>query len=610
MRLRIIWLFLGLLAVLPAGAQVTVGDNLSMRMDGNLGAGYTADYGNAQPSDHGLGLNGNANVNGYYYNPGFFTFTLSPYYNRSQENSGVQSITNASSFNVGTGIFSGSHFPGAISWGKTFDSSGNFGLPGIQGFTTHGDTTQLGIAWSALLPNLPPVSAQYTQSSTSSSVFGTDQRDDSTSRNLNLQSSYRLAGWWMTARFGEFYSRSQIPAFLTGGEANIGDQNSTTFNYNASHRLPLRGSGSFSYTYDAYHGDGGITNMSGSSNNYSGNATFQPWTRLSTSFGMQYNSNLSAVVEQQLASAGSIAPQVNLGTGSHSLMFYNNDTVSILRNLSASFTVNRIEQEVFGTSVAVTHYSGIVNYRIQKPLWGSIMVFGGVNDQSTDAGNQGAGLVAGINFSRMFAGWDVGAGFSYAQEVETVLATSTTSNYSYQASARRRLSRHLQWYSNFSGFHTGLSAVTGSASHSENYSSTILYRSYSIGANLSKSYGTALLTANGLVTTPLTIPIAVLGSNQYLLLNGTSWGVNASASPFRRLTVSGSYARAQSQTTTPTLTSANSSQLLFAYTQYQFRKMSFSGGFTHLMQGVGASGMPPTNFSSYYFGIQRWFKPF
>jgi len=587
-----------------------VGDNLSMRMDGTLGAGYNADYGNAQPSDHSLQLNGNANVNGYYYNPGFFNFTLSPYYNRSQENSGGQSITDASSFNVSTGIFSGSHFPGAISWGKTYNSTGNYGLPGIQGFTTHGDSTQFGIAWSALLPNLPPVSAQYTQSSTSSSVYGTDQQDNSNTRNFNLQSSYRLAGWWMTARFGEFYTRSEIPSFLTAGESDLGDQNSTTFNYNASHKLPLRGSGSFSYTYSGYNGDGGATSTSGSSNNYSADATLLPWTRLSTSFGMQYNSNLSAVVEQQLVSAGSIAPQVNLGQGSHSLMFYNNDTFFILRNLSASVNFSRIQQEVFGTSVAVNHYSGIVNYRIQKPLWGSIMVYGGVNDQSTDAGNQGAGLVAGANFSRIIAGWDVGAGFSYAQDVETVLATSTTSNYSYQANVRRRFGRRLQWFSNFNGFHTGLSAVEGSASHSESYSTNLIYRNYSVGANYSNSSGTALLTANGLVTTPVLIPVSVLGSNQYLLLNGTSYGVNGSASPFRRLTVSGSYNHAQSQTTTPTLSSANSSQLLSVYTQYQFRKMSYGGGYTHLMQGVGAAGTPPTNFTSYYFGIQRWFRPF
>ncbi len=609
MRLRITWLFLGLLAVLPVSAQVTVGDNLSMRMDGNLGAGYSADYGNAQPTDHSLGLNGNANLNGYYYNPKFLTFTATPYYNRSQENSGQGSLTDASAISIGSGIFSGSHFPGSISWGKTFNSTGNYGLPGIQGFTTHGDTTQFGIGWSALLPNLPPVSAQYTQFSSSSSVFGTNQQDNSTSRNLNLQSSYRLAGWWMTARFGEVHTHSETPAFLSAGESIAGDTNSTNFNFNALHKLPLNGSGAFSYSYGGYSGDGGATSTSGSSNNYSANASFQPWTRFSTQFGMQYNSNLSAVVEQQLASAGSIVPQVNLGSGSHSLSFYNSDSFYILHNLSASFNFNRIQQEVYGTSVEVNHYSAILNYRFQKPLWGSFLVYGGVNDQAADGANQGAGLVAGVNFSRIIAGWDVGASFSYAQDVETVLATATTSNYSYQGSVRRNLRRHLQWFGNFSEFHTGLSTVAGSSSHSENYNTSIHYRDSTVAVNYASSTGAALLTANGLVTTPVTI-LPVLGSNQYLLINGTSYGVSGSVSPFRKMVISGNYTHAQSMTTSTSLSSANSSQILSINAQYQFRKMQFTGGYTHLMQGVGASGTPPTNFSSYYVGIQRWFKPF
>lgn len=609
-RLRIIWLLAGLAAVLPASAQLKLGDDLSMTMDGTLGAGYNAGYGNAEPSGHTLGLNGSGNINGYYYNPKFLTFTATPYYNRSQENSGSGSLTDASGITIGTGIFGGSHFPGSISWGKTYNSTGNYGLPGLQGFTTHGNSTQFGIGWAAVLPNLPTLSTQYTQSSSSSSVYGTDQQDNSTSRNLNLQSTYRLAGWWMTGHFGENFVHTELPSFLTPNGSNIGDTHSTTFNFNASHKLPMHGSGAFSYARDSFSSDGGTAHTSGSTDNFSANANFQPSKRFTTQFGTQYNSNLEAVVEQQLAAAGSIAPQVNLGSGSHSLSFYNSDSFYILRNLSASFNFIRMQQQVYGISVSSDHYSAVANYRFQKPLLGSFLVYGGVNDQAADGVNQGAGLVAGGNFSRNIKGWDVGASLGYSQDVETVLATATTSNYSYLANVKRDIGRRLHWYTNFNGFHTGLSTVAGSSSHTESYSTSILYRGYSVSGNYSNSTGTALLTQSGLVTAPLTIPTSLLGSNQYLLISGTSYGLSGSMSPFRKMLVSGTYSHAQNVTTSPTLTSPNSSNILSGYAQYQFRKMQFVAGYTHLMQGVGALGTLPTNFTTYYFGIQRWFKPF
>jgi hypothetical protein len=196
-----------------------------------------------------------------------------------------------------------------------------------------------------------------------------------------------------------------------------------------------------------------------------------------------------------------------------------------------------MQQQVYGVSVSSDHYSAIVNYRFQKPLLGSFLVYGGVNDQAADGVNQGAGLVAGANFSRNIKRWDVGASFGYSQDVETVLATATTSNYSYLANVKRDIGRRLHWYTSFNGFHTGLSTVAGSSSHTEGYSTSILYRGYSVSANYSNSTGTALLTQSGLVTAPLTIPTSLLGSNQYLLISGTSYGLSGSMSPFRKMLV-------------------------------------------------------------------------
>lgn len=605
-------LFLGLLLLaLPASAQIKVGDDVSLGMNGDIGFGYSADYGNTLPSDHGLGANGDANINGYFYNPNFLNFYVRTVYDRSQENSGNQSLTEATSVVAGAGIFSGSHFPGTVSFDKNFNSTGNFGLPGVQGFTTSGDATQFGIGWSELVPGLPPVGIQYFQNSSSSTIFGSDQEDHSSTRNFNVQSNYRLAGFTMAARFGDLWTHTELPAFLTGAEDTTSAENSKTFSFNATHSLPLRGTLAFGYGYGSFTGEGDGSSSSGSNQTFSGNATFAPWSRLTTTFGAQYDTNLQGLVEQQLVGAGSVAPEVNFGTHDTSLSLYNYDILNIAKGLSASFNFIRTQQEVYGQSAAVNHFAVVVTYHAEKPLWGAFNFYVGANDQSSDAGHQGTGLVAGVNFNKKMRGFDLSGGFAYAQDVQTVVAIVDTSEYSYLANVRRELSRHLRWNANFNGYHSGLSYVAGTSAHSEGFGTNLMYRGYGGGVTYNTSYGTALLTASGLVPTPVTVT-GVLGGNQYLLANGKSYSVTASATPINRWTTNVNYSKAQYDTTTPTLFSSSSSKVFTVFTECQFRKISFVGGYTHLMQGVGAgtAGALPADFSSFYIGIQRWFKPF
>ena len=99
---------------------------------------------------------------------------------------------------------------------------------------------------------------------------------------------------------------------------------------------------------------------------------------------LSYDTSLSDPVEQQLITAGSLAPQVNFGSQSHSLSFNNFDNLSITKDLTPAFDFGRIQQEVYGHSVAVNQCSAVLNYRFRKPLWGAFMFYGGVNDQATE----------------------------------------------------------------------------------------------------------------------------------------------------------------------------------------------------------------------------------
>ena len=134
------WMAVGLvlLGVSRAVAQVAIGENISLNLNALIQAGYTADYGNFVTSDHGLTAGGSANLGGYYYSPSFLSFTVNPYYGQSRANSSSQSISDSSGVSASANIFSGSNYPGSISYNKSYNSSGIFGLPGFPNYTTHG----------------------------------------------------------------------------------------------------------------------------------------------------------------------------------------------------------------------------------------------------------------------------------------------------------------------------------------------------------------------------------------------------------------------------------------------------------------------------------------
>ena len=95
-----------------ASAQLQVGDDMNMRMNGSLTVGYDAQNGNSIPSDHSLVLGADATLSGDYYNPNFLNYTITPYYNRSAANSSFSSLTNSSGVSANVNLFRWQSLPG------------------------------------------------------------------------------------------------------------------------------------------------------------------------------------------------------------------------------------------------------------------------------------------------------------------------------------------------------------------------------------------------------------------------------------------------------------------------------------------------------------------
>src|SRR5208282_3203446 len=188
------------LLALPAAGQIRFGE-FSTDLNGTISAGYSGTYGNLIDSDHSLSIGGSGTMSGFYYNPNFVQLTVSPYMNQARDNSAYQSISNASGVNLTSQIFSSSHFPGAITYAKSYNSEGTFAVPGVANYTTHGDSSTFGINWAEIEPGLPTVSANFQRTSNQYSIYGSDDNGNSDSKSFGLRSSYTIKGFGLGAYF-------------------------------------------------------------------------------------------------------------------------------------------------------------------------------------------------------------------------------------------------------------------------------------------------------------------------------------------------------------------------------------------------------------------------
>jgi hypothetical protein len=192
--------------------------------------------------------------------------------------------------------------------------------------------------------------------------------------------------------------------------------------------------------------------------------------------------------------------------------------------------------------------------------------------------------------------------------VQTLLVTYMSSFYNYSANVRRRWGK-LSLSAGAGEGKTGLTEQKGTTSSSESFNTAVGYSRWAtLNATYSKSSGNGIATGAGVVTTP--IPQPIVPSIDLILFGGKSYSFGLSSNPMRKLIMSASFAKSDSDTNLGGIASSNNTEQINTLVQYQFRKMYVTGGYSRLVQGFSASGLPPENVSSFYFGVSRWFNFF
>jgi hypothetical protein len=594
-----------------AFAQIQVGET-QVRSTGIVTAGYSGNFGDDIQGSHGLDLGGSNDISGSYYSPTFLNFDVDPYYNESRADSNYQSLTNASGVAATANFFTGSHFPGSVSYHYDYNSTGTFGLEGTPNFTTKGNGDGLGLNWSALVPNLPTLSVGYQQGSGSGSLYGTDQETSSDQHLFNVHSSYELFGFRLNAYYDHSSLNTSFPEFLTNGD-DKSDSSGQDLGVNASRTLPWwHGSMYTGYNHSSYSTDYLVaseqnTTTSGySADSESSGAAFHPAQKLSLSFSQDYTSNLSAYLNQSLVDSGpNLNPAVNLGAGSYSNTIGGGATYLFTNNLAGSAQATRYEQSYFGNSYSGTFMSGNVNYG--RRLLNMFTFSAGMVDSSSNFGNNNVGFQGTVNYFHRFGEWESSGSFTYAQNVQSVLITETSSYYNYNANVHRKFSTRVQWTAAVNGSHSGLSTDENGSSSSEGYTTSLSLRRIAASALYSRGNGNSILTSAGLVSVPLLPGETGPGVIQY---NAKSYGGSVSLTPIARMSVTGMFSRSISDTLSEGVVSRNNTEIFYSQLQYRMRRISLLAGYTRFSQGFSAAGPTGAPVTSYYVGVSRWFNFF
>jgi len=602
---------LALVIAVPARAQVQLGQ-LKLNLVGSLSGGYTGDYGNLTPSDHGISGGGAGTLSGSFYNPNFFSFNVQPFYNQSRENSDYQSITASSGVTANASIFGGSEFPGSINYSRIFNSEGNFGVPGLANFTSHGDSEVFGVGWSELVPHLPTLSFGYQQGSNDYSLYGTDENTASSFHSLSANSTYQFAGFKLAGNYHYTTTYLLVPEILSGAPDESSDSTSHSFGLSISHQLPFNGNISAGASRSDINLDSSVGPYDATLDTINAGVGFNPIRHLSLGANAQYVDNLTGAIYQSIVNAGGIAspgPDTQKES-THSLDVTSYATFEVPAvHLAFNATEEHRDQAFDGTHLQSESYTGTATY--SNTVWnGYLNAVAGITRTSISPSDQSRlGALGSLNYSREFGRWTVSALGNYSANQQTLLISYTTSSYGFAGSVGRKIGRRAHWNATASGAHSGLTAEKGSSSSSQSYSTAFSTRVFSVSATYSRSDGNALLTGTGLTAT--SVPLPVVTPSAVVLYGGRAYTFGFGSSPFRGLTISASYSHAASSTSGDiTGNFANETEQFNTRIQYLVRKIYFQAGYSRLTQSFSASGTPPAMVASFYFGLTRWFTFF
>ena len=239
---------------------------------------------------------GQAILSGSYYDPKFLNFVVQPFYNRNQDNASFGSVFSETGVNASVNLFGGSHFPGSVSYGKAIAEGSQFGLPGTAGLSANGSSQTFDVTWNAFVPHWPTLTASYTTNANSDTIIGDTGTTDSSIRELNFISTYRIRGFDIYGNVSHQNYDVTFPAFLAGTDLHS-LSSGTSYSASVNHALPLQGNFLVAYTHTSYNSQTDPVINKGDTDSLTGSVGLNLTSKLALGGGVSYYNNLIGALQ-------------------------------------------------------------------------------------------------------------------------------------------------------------------------------------------------------------------------------------------------------------------------------------------------------------------------
>ncbi len=580
----VLLLILALGACLPAAqAQVHVGSNTEVRLGADASVGYIAS--NAQGGLNSLNFGLGADLNGYYYHPGFLQFHLAPYYNQGREYSAADFISGDKGFTASLNLFSGGNIPLLIAYSKAKTSSGLFGVVGSEASVVGAGTNEnLNVNWTIRLRRWPTLQLGYMHSDGDYRVFGVNSSFGKARANgYVIGTQYNLLGFALTASFNRQRFQQLIPQVLLptqGRGLTTTDQKNLQFSI--SRRITKNTFFDATATRSRWFTDITTQPQNRHYDTMQAGITARPLERLSLGLRANYTSDLSALL------LGSVLPG-GVGAPNPSGNFLVNSLATQTRYVNYTAYAGYDLSRGFSVRTSVRHGDGKFSGRANSSdtAWDTAITFSrsfhglrmttgytaGLYDFETGvAGTSSQGHTGMLNLSKPARGWNYSGSFQYSTTDIAALLPGNTNVLTSEFSASGPVkSWRLNTMYRFERSNTIFN--TESANRRQSMRIAFSRHRLNLATMLQFGRGLSILSVSG--------PRAASAAQVF-----------AAASEFERLLIP-------------------SQSFSFSFTgSYQFaRRSTLNGGFTRLNYRTLQSGIERENqLDQFDFHVRHWYR--
>mgnify|MGYP005812952127 CR=1 FL=1 len=616
------------LAVLPSWSQVNLGENIKLGLSGNASFGYLGTFSEVDTSQTDAAFV--ADLTCSYYSPQFLQFRITPYYNESRLNSNYSSITGGKGISAVANLFSGSHIPLDVSFSKDYNSEGDFNVPGSVGaYRTRGDSQTLNIGWSFLSEKLPSVHVGYGLSSSNYQLLGSDSNGSGDSHIFSVGSGYRVAGFNLSGLFSDSTINQTIPTIASQTTSFNESTNQKSEQFSVNRRLFDSANWNLNFNRSTMHTDYTGTPSDETFDSVSTGLSLSPIDKLTLNFALNYTTNLSALVLTNILTT-SVNPALSSALSSSEIKAnaatepvgaatanYSSDyleygvraSYNLTDNLIADGSFDRRSQSTF-VNTAFTTNTSTAGLTFSHPLAGG--QFGahyGLSVFTSDTANETAlGNFATINYSHLLWNWQTTSGFQLSRSTETAYLNYTQTGYGFDFGASHALAGAWRIALTARVGKSMLDGVNNSDTLYSGYSVAISGRRFSFGGGYNRSSGNSLQSLNGLVSTPVTGQILL--PTLLVMYRGDSYYGSGAYHPTKYLRLVADYSHVRYSTNSSSSISNNLMNEFDIKSEYEFRQLRFTTGYSHINQGVGTMYGTPVTIDTVYAGVSRHFDFF